>query len=72
MKRTVLSNNYLPARPPTLLTLTLVLALDHWRAPGWAWGVALTVLALVWAAFVYDRLNQQRVNLRGEPESGRG
>lgn len=31
-------------------TLLIVLAMDHWNAPEWMWGVMITILFIAWIA----------------------
>lgn len=53
MKRTkVVALKNLPSRSPFLLTLVAVLALDHWHAPGWAWGAVTVFLVITWAGWI--------------------
>lgn len=50
-KRTVIKTEALPTRMPLLASVVLWLLLDRIHAPGWAWGTAWTMMALVWIAW---------------------
>ncbi len=47
----VISQNNLPFRNPLVASITYYLALEHFGAPGWAYGVLYTLVAI--ASFVY-------------------
>lgn len=47
-KRRVISRANLPVRLPVWQTVTMVLVLDRFGAPGWLWGVAVTLVAIQW------------------------
>jgi endonuclease/exonuclease/phosphatase (EEP) superfamily protein YafD len=44
----VINPDQLPTRPPIWATLTIILALDYYKAPSWLWYVALIALGIVW------------------------
>jgi hypothetical protein len=47
---------YLPTRLPVISTAVVYLLLDRHNAPGWVWGVFITLYALYWlgaAAVLY-------------------
>lgn len=52
-KRKVISSKNLLTRSPLLASI-VCLALDILGAPGWAWGVLGTLLAILWLAFIAD------------------
>lgn len=59
----VIKSKYLPARIPTIPTLSIVMALDYWKAPQWAWGVMLTLLGIVWISAIYYRITEEEIEL---------
>mgnify|MGYP001609613468 CR=1 FL=1 len=62
MTKTIAYKN-LPARPPILLTAVTWLGLDRVDAPGWAWGIAITLLVLIWIAQVVGMVKEVNVDL---------
>lgn len=55
-KRRVIAHKNMPARVPLWQTVTLVLVLDRFGAPGWLWGVALALTGMAWVlAYVVHR-----------------
>lgn len=44
----VISRKNLPVKLPAFQTLLTFLAMDHWNAPSWLWGVASTVWVVLW------------------------
>ena len=44
----VIDPKQLPMRSPLVATLVFWLALDHWNAPGWAYGAVGVVMAVAW------------------------
>ena len=48
----VIAAKQLPMRCPLIATLVLWMALDHWSAPGWAYGAVGLVLAIGWILWV--------------------
>lgn len=46
--RYTISRSALPTTLPITDTLVAYLLLDRFHAPGWAWGVVITVLSIVW------------------------
>lgn len=61
----------LPARPPLLLTAVTWLLLDRLDAPGWAWGIAITLLVLVWVAQIAGMIREDNVDLFAVPPGDR-
>jgi hypothetical protein len=51
-KKKVLSRKRLPTRSPVGMALVLWLMLDRLKAPGWAYGVGATLMAICLAAFI--------------------
>jgi hypothetical protein len=53
MKKDVISRKQLPTRGlPSVSTAVWLLVLDRLHAPGWVWGVAVTLLVLMWAGHI--------------------
>jgi len=51
-KRVVIKVSSLPVRPPILLAAVLWLLLDRFDAPGWAFGVMWTLIAMLVVGFL--------------------
>lgn len=62
-KRRVISGKQLPSNPPLVSTLVYWLALDKLAAPGWAWGVVGTIMAVIWIAWIVDAFNRESVEV---------
>jgi hypothetical protein len=48
----VVRRTSLPARIPVSPTLLSWLLLDHFKSPGWIWGVTGTLIAMLWVGWV--------------------
>ncbi len=53
----------IPTKLPGLTTLVVCLALDYWDAVGWVWGVAVTLLAIMWIAAIVDICQSTEVDI---------
>ena len=62
-KRRVIAMNQLPMRPPIIPTLVYWLVLDRLEAPGWVWGVVVTLTAAAWIVWIVDVLNRDDVEI---------
>ncbi|MBN9356216.1 MAG: hypothetical protein J0I15_07200 [Herbaspirillum huttiense] len=62
-KRKVISRKNLPTRMPIALTIALGLLLDRCAAPGWVWGVAGTLMAVVWVAVIFGMFTEDDVEV---------
>ena len=62
-KPKVVSYKSLPIRIPWVHTALAYLFLDRFKAPGWAWGVVATVIALFWILSFIGLATQEQVNL---------
>lgn len=67
-KRTVISSNCLPYRMPTVTTLVAILAMDFYDVSGWVYGVVGTLLAILWAGWLYNLFAQEEKTLPGYGE----
>lgn len=63
MKRAVIHFNSLPTSLPITKTLLLVLALDHWHAAGWVWGVMLALVAIIWFKAIRNIISEECVDV---------
>lgn len=52
-KSKTISRKNLPTKIPTTTFLLWVLALDYWNAPGWLWGVAITIMVIILLSTIY-------------------
>jgi len=62
-KRKVIKRNNLPIRPPLTITLVMYLLLEHFNAPGWAWGIVGTILGILWIGGILDIFNEEDIDL---------
>lgn len=61
MKRNVINSKYLPVRWPIVGTVFWLFLLDYYNAPSWAWGVVLTLFAIVWPILIFVRFTENGV-----------
>lgn len=47
----VIPFDHLPTRSPVTHSIITYMALDLYRAPGWLWGVAVTLTGILWLAW---------------------
>lgn len=50
----IISPGNISRKYPGNFSLIVILMLDHWHAPGWMWGVMLTILVAIWAVILVD------------------
>lgn len=62
-KRKCISRKSLPVGLPVFRTAVLILVLDRVGAPGWAWGVAATLMALWWIGSLWVIAEQKGVDV---------
>jgi hypothetical protein len=62
MKRLVINSKYLPTRLPIVGTAFWLFLLDYYNAPGWAWGVVITLLAIAWPFIIFLVVTQKEVH----------
>ena len=65
MKRYVIPANQLPSRPPVMASALAYMALDLYGAPGWVWGVACTLFALLWVLWLVVLVEEEAKPLPG-------
>lgn len=68
-KRKVISLRNLPETAPLTQTAVLCLVLDRFGAPGWAWGVALTLAALYWLVVLTLWATEERVDVFAQKDA---
>lgn len=57
--RHVINSRNMPARLPIFPTITTVLALDYWHAPGWLCGALGLVFLVGWILCIVDILRTE-------------
>ena len=67
-KRFVLPNDHYTGKLPLLSSAVLYMALDLYHAPAWLWGVAWTLMALLWIGSVMVLWQQETKPLPGYGE----
>lgn len=65
MSRTVIPWDALPTRLPTMPTAVAFLLLDRFKAPGWIWGVAGTMIVLWWVSCIISVATNKTKPLAG-------
>lgn len=61
--RRVLHGACLPLRMPLAMTILLWLLLDRFHVPGWAWGIAGTLVLFIWVCWVWDVATRANINV---------
>lgn len=61
MQRLVVANKYLPTKLPLVGTVLWLHLLDYYNCPGWAWGVSITLLVIVWIVCIITMATQKQV-----------
>lgn len=59
----VLKRSNLPTRLPLWQSVTCLLALEHWNAPEWLYGVAGFFFLLLWIASIVTLIKEEQVDL---------
>jgi len=62
--RSVLAWKNMPLRWPIGLSWLLYLTLDIYNAPGWLWGMAITLVIILFAGVMYDKMNSNIIELK--------
>lgn len=62
-KQKVVALKSLPMRLPILSTAVCYLLLDRFHVPGWAWGVAATIVVIVWIIAIISMVQSEHVEL---------
>lgn len=63
MKKTFcISKKNLPTKLPTLSTVVLLIALDHWNAPDLVRGISYAIFGLLWGACISSWATQKEVD----------
>lgn len=64
-KTIVLPSSHLPVRMPLIPSMVFYMALDMYQAPGWLWGAAWSIMALVWCVWAAMAWQQEVKPLPG-------
>jgi len=63
MSKLVLDYKSLPSRTPGIPTAVIFLLLDRFHAAGWLWGVAFSVIGLLWIAVVVSIFQEKKISI---------
>lgn len=69
MKKHIAIKNQ-PIKLPFLSTAFYTFLMHYFQAPGWAWGVFITLFAILWIIAIVLLWNQEKIDLF-EPEATR-
>ena len=61
-KKKVVSRKALPMPSPVGITILGWLALDHWMAPAWAYGVCATLVGIWFIAWIAAFFTEEQVD----------
>jgi len=64
----VLKRSNLPTRLPLWQSVVCLLALEHWNAPEWLYGVAGFLFLLLWIASIVTLIKEEQVDLLEKKE----
>lgn len=59
----VIKTSNLPTRPPILLTIVVLLALDNWHAGDVTRGVFYTLLVIIWIAAIVMLVKEDHIDI---------
>ena len=59
----VISYKNLPAKLPLLSSAVSYLFLDKFNAPGWVWGVVITLFSILWISCVIKLSNEDVIDI---------
>lgn len=62
-KQKVLSKKQMPIKLPVVGTGFWLLVMDKYNAPGWLWGVVITILSIVWIALIVGVTREQSTEI---------
>lgn len=62
--RNVIDPRQLPYRPPILAILVYFLLLDRFDAPGWLWGVYLTLSAILLIGWIIEIATRRFIKIK--------
>lgn len=62
----VIKRKNLPQRLPLFDTLLASLALDHWNAPQWLWGVFGALFVIYWISALFSIRGETEVDMFNE------
>jgi hypothetical protein len=68
MKKYKISTTNMPTRIPLTSTAIALFLLDYYNAPGWLWGVLITILSLAWMAAIYAIFSEDYVDIFTEKD----
>ena len=63
-ERKVISRKQLPMTSPVLAGIVFWLALDHWSAPGWAYGAVGFFWLMLFGVWIYDAMTNDSVEIK--------
>lgn len=61
--RTVISADCFRLRLPVIDTIVMYLFLDKLNSPGWVWGIAGTLFAIIWILAIIDVITRKEINI---------
>jgi len=59
----VLKRNNMPTRLPLWQSVTCLLALEHWNASEWVYGVMGLLFLLIWVASIVMLVKEKQIDL---------
>lgn len=62
-KSKVIAYKNLPAKMPIVSSAVAYLFLDKFNAPGWVWGVVITLFSLLWIICIVAKIIQEEVEV---------
>jgi hypothetical protein len=67
-KDKVIRYENLPRNLPLFQTLVIWLVFDRLSAPGWLWGVVVTLVVLIWSVSIFAMATQKQIDIFQETE----
>ncbi len=63
MKNKTISPKNMPVKLPVLSFAVIYLYMDKYHAPGWLWGTVITFCAILLAAIIYSKYNEESTDI---------
>lgn len=60
----VISRKQMPTRLPFVGTAFWLVVMDIYNAPGWVWGVVVTLMVIGWGAIIFSAVKEEQCEVK--------